>query len=111
MSTGGAETGEILPFRCYRLTQTIAGGLHGDIATTRRYLLPLVLNTTRFSPTMLAFALTRLISADERQSAFRASWYHARKGCSEPGGERGGLAAFERPRLGAHCVEPICSMS
>jgi hypothetical protein len=42
-------------------------------ATTKRYLLHLMLKNTRFSATMLAFAYTRLASSGERQSAFRVS--------------------------------------
>jgi len=53
------------------------------MATTRRYLFPPMLKTTRELPTKLAFLCCRLMSAGVAQSAFDASANHARRGASE----------------------------
>jgi len=51
------------------------------ISTTRRYLLPPTLNTTRLLPQMLAFAYWSLMSCGDRHAALTASSYQL---CSGP---------------------------
>src|SRR3989338_1511818 len=63
------------------LTKTIPKSYR--TTTTKRYLLPQILKTTRSFPTRLALRYCALISWGPFQRAFFASVYQARNACSE----------------------------